>query len=326
MSSVILSEMRQRRGTSAQWAASDRVLAAGECGVDVTVGRVKVGDGVTGWSALPWLTVAEADAESLIDGLDAHVSADPIAHQADAIGYDGPADGSTVAEALDALAGGKRDADAPFSLRETLAPAGHLRLHDDFVAGTSTPPGWGVTTTGAGAAVGMSVTSLTGVVTFATGTTAGGAALIQRGPVPFTGSVRWRLKWGTPPDETDAYRAWVGIGIPGVNDCIVALIDETSEWVQLRCTVGGNTTVVDSTVPRPVGPTIDDNPWMTLELLAFGSSALLRIDGDIVASVGTNVPPGGSLSAGIVKTAGTLTRPMRVDFVDVDVLTDRSDA
>ena len=42
-----------RRGTTAQWAATDPVLAAGEPGVDLDTGALKVGDGTTVWSALP---------------------------------------------------------------------------------------------------------------------------------------------------------------------------------------------------------------------------------------------------------------------------------
>lgn len=43
-----------RRGTSSQWAAANPVLADAEPGLDTTVDRVKYGDGVTAWAALPW--------------------------------------------------------------------------------------------------------------------------------------------------------------------------------------------------------------------------------------------------------------------------------
>lgn len=45
--------MLQRRGTAAQWAALDPVLAEGEFGVDITNHQIRVGDGVTPWSGLP---------------------------------------------------------------------------------------------------------------------------------------------------------------------------------------------------------------------------------------------------------------------------------
>ena len=44
--------MQQRRGTSAEWAAKDPVLLAGELGYDMTTGGVKVGDGTKKWSEL----------------------------------------------------------------------------------------------------------------------------------------------------------------------------------------------------------------------------------------------------------------------------------
>lgn len=43
-----------RRGTSAQWAAANPVLAAGEPGVDLDTDVLKIGDGVTAWATLPY--------------------------------------------------------------------------------------------------------------------------------------------------------------------------------------------------------------------------------------------------------------------------------
>ena len=42
-----------RRGTSAQWATADPVLAPGEPGVDLDTRELKIGDGVTAWADLP---------------------------------------------------------------------------------------------------------------------------------------------------------------------------------------------------------------------------------------------------------------------------------
>lgn len=44
--------MFQRRGTTAEWAAANSILAAGEIGLDLTLMRIKVGDGVTAWLSL----------------------------------------------------------------------------------------------------------------------------------------------------------------------------------------------------------------------------------------------------------------------------------
>lgn len=45
--------MEQRRGTAAEWAASNPVLGDGEIGWDKTTNEVKIGDGVTAWNDLP---------------------------------------------------------------------------------------------------------------------------------------------------------------------------------------------------------------------------------------------------------------------------------
>lgn len=44
--------IRLRRGTTTQWETADTVLAAGEPGVDLTVGEIRIGDGTTPWSGL----------------------------------------------------------------------------------------------------------------------------------------------------------------------------------------------------------------------------------------------------------------------------------
>lgn len=44
--------IQYRRGTAAQWAAADPVLAAGEPGYETDTGVFKIGDGATAWSSL----------------------------------------------------------------------------------------------------------------------------------------------------------------------------------------------------------------------------------------------------------------------------------
>jgi len=46
--------LQLRRDTTAAWAAANPVLAEGEIGIDTTVGRAKIGDGSSVWSALAW--------------------------------------------------------------------------------------------------------------------------------------------------------------------------------------------------------------------------------------------------------------------------------
>lgn len=42
-----------RRGTAAQWASANPVLAAGELGLDTTNNILKVGNGSAAWLSLP---------------------------------------------------------------------------------------------------------------------------------------------------------------------------------------------------------------------------------------------------------------------------------
>lgn len=44
-----------RRGTSAEWTSANPVLAAGEPGYETDAGLLKIGDGVTSWTALPYV-------------------------------------------------------------------------------------------------------------------------------------------------------------------------------------------------------------------------------------------------------------------------------
>lgn len=46
--------LQLRTGSTTQWAASTRILAVGEPGVETDSGRIKIGDGTNLWSALPW--------------------------------------------------------------------------------------------------------------------------------------------------------------------------------------------------------------------------------------------------------------------------------
>jgi glycerophosphoryl diester phosphodiesterase len=57
-----------RRGTTAQWVASSRVLAAGELGLDTDTGVLKVGNGTDLWADLPTTSAADvAVLEAYVD-------------------------------------------------------------------------------------------------------------------------------------------------------------------------------------------------------------------------------------------------------------------
>lgn len=53
-----MSLVRLRGGTTAEWASANPILAARECGVDVTTHTLRVGDGVTHWLDLPDVAAA----------------------------------------------------------------------------------------------------------------------------------------------------------------------------------------------------------------------------------------------------------------------------
>lgn len=57
-------QFKFRRGTAVEW-QSNPVLAEGEPGIDLTARRMKVGDGVTAWSALPWSSMAASEVARL---------------------------------------------------------------------------------------------------------------------------------------------------------------------------------------------------------------------------------------------------------------------
>ena len=64
-----MSRIAFRRGTTAQWAAANPVLAAGEPGVDLTTGELRIGDGTSTWSALPSIGSAAAGDDAALYGL-----------------------------------------------------------------------------------------------------------------------------------------------------------------------------------------------------------------------------------------------------------------
>ena len=57
-----------KRGTAAEWTAADPVLALAELGLETDTNKLKAGDGVTIWSALPYLT-AEGDGGGTVAGV-----------------------------------------------------------------------------------------------------------------------------------------------------------------------------------------------------------------------------------------------------------------
>src|SRR5690348_10309747 len=65
MPEVISYRFRLRRGLAADWTAKNEVLLEGEFGYETDTGKVKIGDGTTGWNSLdyfagsPGLTISD---------------------------------------------------------------------------------------------------------------------------------------------------------------------------------------------------------------------------------------------------------------------------
>jgi plastocyanin len=56
-----------RRGTTAQWAQSTKILRVGELGIDRTLNRLKIGNGTSLWSDLPFI-IGDTGADSTVPG------------------------------------------------------------------------------------------------------------------------------------------------------------------------------------------------------------------------------------------------------------------
>lgn len=50
-------QIQYRRGTAAEWATANTLLAVGEPGYETDTGKFKVGDGTLRWSVLPYATI-----------------------------------------------------------------------------------------------------------------------------------------------------------------------------------------------------------------------------------------------------------------------------
>lgn len=73
---MAIAKIRIRRGTTTQWNSSTRVLDSGELGIDITLNKVKAGNGINIWSALPYLTPPVAEVQEIAqDGVAAALSA-----------------------------------------------------------------------------------------------------------------------------------------------------------------------------------------------------------------------------------------------------------
>jgi hypothetical protein len=59
------SRIRIRRGTTTQWNSSTKILETGELGLDITLNKLKAGNGSSLWSALPYINVLPSELTEL---------------------------------------------------------------------------------------------------------------------------------------------------------------------------------------------------------------------------------------------------------------------
>lgn len=57
-----------RRDTKARWVDLNPILAAGEMGFEIDNNRLKIGNGITAWNSLPYVT--ETDWSTIITQID----------------------------------------------------------------------------------------------------------------------------------------------------------------------------------------------------------------------------------------------------------------
>jgi hypothetical protein len=67
---MALTRMQQRRGTAAQWAIANPILAAGEIGFETDEYRFKIGDGLSNWAALSYFSNADDIAAAIAEVID----------------------------------------------------------------------------------------------------------------------------------------------------------------------------------------------------------------------------------------------------------------
>lgn len=65
MSKTVKSKILMRRDTSLNWERNNPILAAGQVGFDITVGKHKIGDGQHRWTSLPYFAL-ETDLDDRI--------------------------------------------------------------------------------------------------------------------------------------------------------------------------------------------------------------------------------------------------------------------
>ena len=278
--------------------------------------------------------------------LTSHIG-DSTAHDASNIDYSGAVTGaSTVEEALDLLESGKATpdditdgltaagvllvaaytaADAAIDQLDVIEPATRLRIVDEMLGGTAStmPDGWATTLLGTEAVVAdqSAANSLPGVKTLATGTDTTGSALSSLDGCQLVGNVTgtawFRVRIPTEGSTANDFDAYIGLveGLLAGGAWFVGAPD--SNW-QAVTHNGTTSTTTDTGVAVDTGGSLGSWVWLKIERTA--SSVIFSIDGTVVATITTTLPPADPLRplVGIQKSSGATARQLQVDCVAID--------
>lgn len=71
--SIIIGEIRVRRGTSSEWTDTNPTLGPGEPGYETDTRKMKIGDGSTSWASLNYLdgSGSGGDSQALLNHINA---------------------------------------------------------------------------------------------------------------------------------------------------------------------------------------------------------------------------------------------------------------
>lgn len=256
-----------RRGSSAQWASSNPILAQGEAGVELDTGNIKIGDGVTHWNSLPYTTVSQTTAQSLIDSsIDAHEAlSDPHPQY------------ETSAEAQAKVDSHANRTDNPHSVTKSQVGLGNVSnlAPADLPVSTATQTALDGKVDGNAAITGATKTKITydskGLVTSGSNAVLGDLADVDSSAPALDDLLRWNgSKWAPGPRSTinagsgvDLFFSTVASGISSY-DTLQKVPDSTSlavdEYVDVTSADGE--LLIDEYISEELGDTsIDAGVW-----------------------------------------------------------------
>lgn len=323
--SLVVSKQRwrMRGGTAANLATVDEVPLVRELQIETDTRKMKLGDGTTAWSLLPYIGTDSIPEQSNLYFTDGRVydalKAQLVAGSNVTIT---PDDGDVKITIAATAGGGSADPSANLvdPMHDFLGKPPTNILEEagasyPWVAG-SIGPGGSISSVNGGA-------DAPGVWRLNCGTTASGVTYISLGAVPNitlgAGVVRIPFRFRAPTLSTGTDRFQYNIGLrqswgAAPAERIVLRYDHSlnSGKIDLLVTVGGVTTTVNGST------TVAANTWVSgyFEISADGSEVDLYVNGALEASANSGLPTGAmAVGAQINKVAGTSSRDLDLDYL-----------